>query len=388
MGALGLLAIVNLDATPAQMGTLETLRAAPVLVFGLFAGVWVDRLRRRPFLIWADIGRGLLLGLAAVAALSGGLRMAHLYAAGFVTGALTIIFNVAYRAYLPSLVARDRLVSANSRLSASESLAEIASPGLGGLLVQLIDAPLTLLLDAGSFLVSAGLMGWIQKPEPPRSPDLDASLPGNLWQEIRAGVGFLYGHSILRAFTATAATHNFFGGFFAALYGLYVLRAIELNTTSLGVLIGAGGIGALVGSVWAGRVSRRLGTGPALIITMFVSSTLSLLVPLAGGPAWMAFGLLLFSQLVGDFFLMIYTVLEISVRQSATPEGMLGRVNASFDFVAHGVGTSGILVGGLLGSAIGTRQALFVAVLGGILSVVWLLASPVRDLATEAVEMP
>jgi predicted MFS family arabinose efflux permease len=384
LGALGLLAIVNLGATPAQMGTLETLRAAPVLFLGLFAGVWVDRLRRRPFLIWADIGRALLLGLVAAAALSGSLRMVQLYVAGIVTGSLTVIFNVAYRAYLPTLAKREKLVSANSRLSASESLAEIASPGLGGLLVGLIGAPLTLLLDAGSFMVSAASVAWIRKPESPRSPAVDPDLPGNVWQEIRAGVGFLYGHSILRALTATAATHNFFGGFFAALYGLYVLRAIELNTTSLGVLIGAGGIGALVGSVWAGRVSRRLGTGRALIATMFVSSTLSLLVPLARGPAWMAFGLLLFSQLVGDFFLMIYTVLEISVRQSATPDGMLGRVNASFDFVAHGIGTLGILVGGLLGSAVGTRQALFIAVLGGILSVVWLLASPVRDLATEA----
>jgi predicted MFS family arabinose efflux permease len=161
----------------------------------------------------------------------------------------------------------------------------------------------------------------------------------------------------------------FSAAFFAALYGLYVLRAVELNTTTLGVLIGTGGVGALIGSFWAGRVSRRLGTGRALIATMFVSSVLSLLVPLAQGLAWAAVVLLLISQLIGDFFLMIYSILDISVRQSATPDAMLGRVNASFDFVAQGIGTLGIFVGGLLGSAVGTRQALFIAALGGISSV-------------------
>jgi predicted MFS family arabinose efflux permease len=380
LGALGLLAIINLDATPAQMGLLETLRAAPVLLVGLFAGVWVDRLRRRPILIWADLGRALLLGLAALAALRGSLRIQHLYLVGFLVGALTIFFNVAYRAYLPTLVFRKRLIGANSRLSASESLAEIASPGLGGLLVQLIGAPLTLLLDASSFLLSALSVGRIQEAEPPRRMYADQASTQNVWREISAGLRFLYRHSRLRALTGTAATDSFFGGFFAALYGLYVLRAIELSPTVLGILIGAGGIGALVGSLWAGRVSDRIGTGRALIATKLVSSALSLLVPLARGPAWVAVLMLLIPQLVGDFFLMIYGILDISVRQSAVPDEMLGRVNASFDFVAHGIGTVGILLGGLLGGAIGPRRALLVAALGGMSSVVWLLASPVRHM--------
>jgi predicted MFS family arabinose efflux permease len=380
LGALGLLAIINLDATPAQMGLLETLRAAPVLLVGLFAGVWVDRLRRRPILIWADLGRVLLLGLVALAALRGSLRIHHLYLVGFVVGTLTIFFNLAYRAYLPTLVVRNRLISANSRLSASESLAEIASPGLGGLVVQLVGAPLTLLLDASSFLISALSVSRIQKPEPSRRTYADQASVQNVWREISVGLRFLYRHSRLRALTGTAATDSFFGGFFAALYGLYVLRAIELSPTALGILIGSGGIGALVGSLWAGRVSDRLGTGRTLIATKLVSSALGLLVPLARGPAWLAVLMLLSAQLVGDFFLMIYSILDISVRQSAVPDEMLGRVGASFDFVAHGIGTVGILAGGLLGSAIGPRRALLVAVVGGMSSVVWLVASPIRHM--------
>lgn len=380
LGALGLLAIIHLEATPAQMGTLETLRAAPVLLLGLFAGVWVDRLRRKPILIWADLGRAGLLGLAAWAALSNSLRMEHLYVVGFVVGALTIFFNIAYRAYLPALVARKRLVGANSRLSASESVAEIASPGLGGLLVQLVGAPLTLMMDSGSFLLSALFVGWIHKTELPRRAVAGPDSTETVWREIRAGLDFVYQHSILRALVGAAATRNFFGGFFAALYGLYVLRTLGLNATTLGILIGTGGLGALIGSLWAGRISRRLGPGRALLATLFVGGVLNLLVPLAQGPAWFAILMLLIPQLIGDFFGVIYSILEISVRQSATPDAMLGRVNASFDFVAHGIGTLGIFVGGLLGSAIGLRPALLVAALGLTLASIWLLASPVRHM--------
>ncbi len=378
LGALGLLAILTLDATPAQMGTLETLRVLPVLLLGLFAGVWVDRLRRRPLLIWADIGHGLVLGLAALGALMGRLHIRHLYLVGFVTGALTIFFNTAYRAYLPSVVARDSLVDANSTLTAGESLAEIVSPGLGGLLVNLFGAPLTMMIDAGSFLISALFVGSIRTPESPRAMDADKGSPGTVWREITTGLRFLTRHPVLRALAGRAATRGFFGGFFAALYGLYVLRTVELSATLLGLLIGAGGLGALIGSFAAGRVSHRLGTGRALIATAAIGSVLNLLVPLAQGPAWLSILLLLISQLIGDFFGVIYTILEISVRQSATPDGMLGRVNASFDFVTQGVGAVGIFVGGLLGSGIGTRWALFVAVLGLMSATVWLLVSPVR----------
>ena len=380
LGALGLLAIITLDATPAQMGLLETLRAAPVLVFGLFAGLWADRLRRRPILIWADAGRAILLGLTALAAVSGRLQIEILYIVGFAVGALTIFFNVAYRAYLPSLVLRERLVGANSRLTGSESLAEIASPGLGGFLVQAIGAPLTLLADAGSFLLSALFVGRIKKPEVGRHVDGDQSSRQNAWREIGAGLRFIAHHPVLRALTGAAATSSFFGGFYAALYALYVLKAVGLNTTTLGLLIGAGGIGGLAGSFQAGRVSHRWGTGRALIVTLLLASALNLLIPLARNPGWAAILLLFFAQLVGDFFGVIYNIVETSVRQAAAPDAMLGRVTASYDFVAYGIGTIGIFVGGLMGSAIGMRNALIVAAFGLMSAAIWLLASPVRHM--------
>jgi predicted MFS family arabinose efflux permease len=235
-----------------------------------------------------------------------------------------------------------------------------------------------MVIDAASFVLSALFVGSIRTPEPPRAMGADEGSPGAVWREITAGLSFLTRHPILRPLAGRAATRSLFGGFFAALYSLYVLRTVELSATLLGLLIGAGGIGALVGSFAAGRVSHRLGTGRALIATAAIGSVLNLLVPLAQGPAWIGFLLLLVSQLIGDFFGVIYDILEMSVRQSTTPDGMLGRVNASFDFVAQGVGTVGIFLGGLLGSGIGTRWALFVAVLGLISATAWLLTSPVR----------
>ena len=379
LGALGLLAILDLDATPAQMGMLETLRAAPVLLLGLLAGVWVDRLSRRPLLILADVGRALLLAGVGLAAWNGWLRMEHLYAVAFVIGVLTIFFDIAYRAYLPALMTRERLVTANSRLSASESVAEIASPGLGGLLVQWLGAPLTLIVDGFSFLLSALFLLSIRRSEAPRCIKGTSSQTESVWSEIRTGLGFVYQRPILRALVGTAAMRRFFGGFFA-LYGLFVLKEVGLSATTLGILIGSGGIGALLGAVMVDQVRRRYGLGKVLIGTMFISGALNLLIPLAYGPTWLAIILLLIPQIIGDIFGVIYSILDISVRQSNTPDAMLGRVNATFDFVADGIGTVGMFVGGVLGSAIGMRSTLFVAACGIMLATGWLLVSPVREM--------
>jgi predicted MFS family arabinose efflux permease len=210
--------------------------------------------------------------------------------------------------------------------------------------------------------------------------DGDQSSRQNAWREIGAGLRFIAHHPVLRALTGAAATSSFFGGFYAALYALYVLKAVGLNTTTLGLLIGAGGIGGLAGSFQAGRVSHRWGTGRALIVTLLLASALNLLIPLARNPGWAAILLLFFAQLVGDFFGVIYNIVETSVRQAAAPDAMLGRVTASYDFVAYGIGTIGIFVGGLMGSAIGMRNALIVAAFGLMSAAIWLLASPVRHM--------
>lgn len=377
LGALSLLAILVLDATPAQMGILETLKAAPALMVGLFAGVWVDRRRRRPLLVGADIGRAVVLGLVALAAVAGLVKMVHLYTAALVVGSLTVLFNLAYHSYVPGLVRRDQLVDANSKLGATASLAEIASPGLGGLLVQLISAPFTMLLDAASYLASALFVGSIRRQE--KTPQRDAQ-SGSVWRDIETGLRLVTDHPLLRATAGASATRSFFGGFYAALYSLYVLREVGLSPAVLGLLIGAGGVGSFFGALLAGRFNRHLGWGNGLIVASFTSGSFALLIPLAAGPPLTAAVILLISQLIGDAFLTIYVIGELSLRQTITPDRLLGRANASFEFLVGGVGAIGILVGGLAGEVLGLRPATAVAALGMIFAFLWLFLSPLRGL--------
>ena len=377
LGALALLAILVLDASPVQMGILETLKAVPALLVGLFAGVFVDRRRRRPILVGADVGRALLLGLVVVLAFTGLLQMTHLYLVALLVGGLTVLFNLAYQAFVPTLVQRDDLVEANSKLGATASLAEIASPGLGGLLVQTISVPLTLLLDAISYLMSAVVIGLIRTPEAePATPAEE----GSIWRDVTVGLRLVVAHPLLRATAGASGTRSFFGGFFAALYGLYVLRELGLSPVVLGLLIGSGGVGAFFGALITGRFTQRLGWGTSLIVSSLTTSLFALLIPLASGPKYAVILILFVSQIVGDMFLAIYLIDELSMRQSITPDHLLGRVSASFEFLVGGVAAIGILVGGLMGQAIGLRPAMAVAAAGISLSFLWLVFSPIRGL--------
>jgi predicted MFS family arabinose efflux permease len=386
LGALGLLAILHLEATPAQMGVLETLRSLPVLLLGLFAGAWVDRAQRapgrRPLLIWADLGRAVLLGAVVVAAQGQILRIEHLYVVGFLIGACTVLFDNAYHAYVPSLVARRELVTANSRLSASTSVAEVVAPGMGGLLVQWIGAPLTVMLDAVSFVVSALAVGSIRTPEPPIPAD--ETQPQDIWREIQAGLRLVRQDRRLAALTTAATMSRFFGGFFQTLYALFALRVLELSPATMGALIGAGGIGSLLAALLVGRVARRLGLGLALISTLAIAGLLELLTPLAALPGAPVLFLMLIAQLCGDVFGTMHTILSTSLRQSITPAYALGRVNASYEFASGGVGVLGVLAGGLLGNAAGMTATLAIAACGIALSALWLI--PIRRISHDLSE--
>jgi MFS family permease len=374
LGALPLLAILLLRATPAQMGVLETLLAAPAIFIGLFAGAWVDRRRRRPLLIAADLGRALTLGSLPLLALAGWLNIGTLYGIALVTGSLTVLFEIAHPSYMPTLVQEEQLVEANSKLGASSSLAEIGSPALGGLLVQWIGAPLTVLLDALSFLASALFLGRIRRPEPAPAPP--AQRPA-LGRDIAAGLGLVVRQPLLRAMAGSSATRDFFGGFFGALYGLFVIRTLGLSPAVLGLLVGSGGAGALLGALLVPRLARHFGRGPTLAGAFLVSAALVLLIPLAGGPPLLAAGVLFAGQVLGDLALAVCSILALSLRQQITPSGLLGRVNASVHFLTGGCSTLGVLAGGLIGQFAGVRAAVIIAALGIQLASLWLVFSPI-----------
>jgi len=373
--AIPFTAILVLGATPFQMGLLGAAGLAPLLVVGLFAGVWVDRVRRRPLMLATDLLRALLLLSIPLAYALGTLSIAQLYVVMALAGVLTVLFDVAYESLLPQLVDREQLVEGNSKLGVSAALAEIAGPSAGGALVQLISGPLTLLLDALSFLFSAFMLLRIRAVEPP--PERPAERPPVL-RDVRDGLHAVFSHPLLRAMAVGAALRNFFGWFFGAIYGLYALQALGNSPLLVGITVACGGIGALAGALLTERLTRRLGVGWTIVGGVCLSTAMGPFIWLAGGLPLLALPLLMAVQIVGDGASTAAGINELSLRQRVAPERLLGRVNASMQVLGNGIGTLGLLTGGALAELIGLRATVAVAVLGGFVACVYLLCSPLR----------
>jgi MFS family permease len=371
-----LTALLVLHAGAAQMGLLSALGGAAVLVFGLVAGVWVDRVRRRPILIAADLGRAAVLASIPAAALAGALGMGQLYAVAAAAGVLTVFFDVAYQSYLPALVERDQILVGNSKLALSTSLAEIAGPGLTGFLVQLITAPIAILFDAVSFVISAVLLAGIRRPEsaPEQRP------PGRLLAEALAGLRWILADPVLRAIGLRSATAWVFHGFLGSLYMLYAIDILRLSPAVLGLVIATGGAGAMAGAWLAPRIERRFPLGPTFVATSAIYGLTTLLIPLAAAAPALAVALLAITQLIGDSALMVYSINELSLRQRVVPSAVLGRASSGMQLLARGVYPIGALLGGGIGARAGVVTALSIAAGGLLLSTLWLVASPLRRL--------
>ncbi|MGV3723812.1 MAG: MFS transporter [Actinomycetota bacterium] len=374
-GALPLAAVMTLGATPAQMGILGALETAPALLVGLAAGVYVDRFRRRPLLMLTDLGRALLLATIPLAAALGTLGLPQLYLIALLTGVLTVVFDIAYPSYMPTLVGRERMLEANSRLGISSSIAEMSGPALGGWLVQVLTAPFAILVDAVSFVISALFLVRIRTPEPKPEPRTEhvGVLP-----EALAGLRAIFREPRLRALVGAATTQSLFGGFFMALFSLFTIRELGLSPTVQGLVIATGGVGELFGALAAGRVARRYGMRRALIGTVLIGGLGTLAIPLAGwaGSVTAAALLLVAAQLIDDPALTIFHIHALSLRQTIAEPALLGRVNAGAHFCMMGALPAGALLGGLLGEAIGMQPTLFLGGLGITASAIWLLRWP------------
>jgi len=373
--AIPLTAVLVLAATPAQMGILGALDGVSVLVIGLLAGVWVDRVRCRPLLIATDLGRAFVLSTIPLAALLGVLHIWQLYIVTALAGMLTVIFTVAHSAFLPSLIPHESLVEGNSKLGMSDSLAEIGGPAAAGPLVQLISAPFAVFFDALTFLFSACCLGLIHTPEPlPAAHEQRKSI----WSDLMEGLRVVLKNPLLRALAGSAGIFSLFGNFVGALYALYVIRQLSAPPIFLGLLIATGGVSALAGAFMAERVVRRFGLGRTVGMGLFMYGVTGLLIPLAGGSVALALPLLFLSQLLGDASVSIYFIAEVSLRQSLVPANVLGRTNASMQFLSQGFAPLGALLAGILGGLIGLRLTILIGVLGVMLAGTWLLLSPVR----------
>ncbi|MAG36135.1 MAG: MFS transporter, partial [Dehalococcoidia bacterium] len=344
------------------------------------AGAWVDRLRRRPVLIATDLGRALLLGSIPLAALLGFLRIEHLYLVALLASVLTVFFDVAAGSYLPAIVSRGQLVEGNSKLAASESLAQIAGPGVGGVLVQLITAPLTILVDAISFLVSALSLRLIRAAEPAPTP---ADPEQRIWHEIGDGLRLLMREPVLRAFAGCSGTLNGFGGVFDALFKVYAIRHLAISPALLGTIFSLGSVAWFLGAVLVNRVTLRLGQGQTMLLGALLIGIANLLVPLAGVLLGAVLPLLVCRSLLLGIANPLYNVTSISMRQALTPPRLLGRVNASMEFIGVGTLPLGALVGGALAEMLGVWNALMIGALGGLVAVFWLVLSPVRSLRSS-----
>jgi MFS family permease len=382
--ALPLTAVLILDATPAQMGFLTAAEGIPSLLVGLFVGVWVDRYLRRPILIVADLGRAALLLVIPVAAILDVLRIEYLYIVAFLVGTLELVFDVAHRSFLPSLVKREQLVEGNSKLEMSRSVAMILGPGVAGGLVQLVTAPIAMAFDAISFLVSALLLGWIRTPEPAPKPSDQRQ---NIWEEIGQGFRLVSGNKLLRAIAGCIGTASLFDSVLEAVFVLYVTRELGIASGLLGLLFAIGSVGFLLGTLLPGWVTRRFGLGPGIIGALLLVGLSDLLIPLVEGSMAVVviMAVLMLAQFFFGFGFVIFNTGQVSLRQAITPDHLQGRMNAVMSFIGWGVVPLGGLLGGGLGETIGLRPTLLLAALGEILAVLWLLLSPMRSLPEQPV---
>lgn len=375
--ALPFTAILVLDAGPIQIALLSAAELVPAFLAGPFVGVWVDRLRRRPIMIAADVGRFALLGTIPLAHVFDTLTMEQLYAVAFFVGILTVSFDVAYLSYLPTLVNRDQLLEGNSKLAASSSVAEVGGFSLSGWLVQLVTGPVTILIDAVSFLFSAAFIAAIRAPEPP--PTL-ASERTSVREEFSEGVRFLVRDPVLRPLAASAVTLELAWRLFGAVFLVFVTKDLGFKPGLLGMTFAVGGVSSLFGALLARRSADRFGLGPSMWGGLILMSVSMLFIPLAQGATAVAVALLVAQQLVGDGGATVFEINQVSLRQSVTPKRMLGRVNAAIRLTSLAAMLLGSLIGGVMGETVGLRPTLIAGACAVFAAALWIIASPARGI--------
>ena len=380
--ALPLVAILTLDAGPIEVAVLRGMDLAVALAVGLVAGAWVDRLRRRPVLIWADLGRAALLSVIPISFMLGTLALWQLLVVAALTAVLTTFFDAADNAYLPTIVERERLLEANSALAASGSVAEFAGFGISGILVQLLTGPITIVINAVTYLVSAVLLLTVRHVEAPPPPREDRE---PVLDEIRQGLRLVRHNPVLRAFAGAQMLMSMLWGIFGATWFLFAIDELGVGPALVGIVAGVGGASSFIGAIVATRSTRRWGIGPVAIAAMLLAALGNLFIPLArAGLPLIAVACLVAQQLIADSAITVYDVTETSVRQALVADRELGRVASTFQVLSAGAQLVATIGAGLLAEVIGLRATSLLAPLGGLLAGAILYWSPVRDL----IELP
>jgi MFS family permease len=379
--ALPLAAILVLDASAFEVAVLGTVEFLPFLLFSLPAGVWVDRLARKPILVWADIGRAVVLASVPAAYLADALTIWQLYAVAFVAGTLTVFFDVAYMSYLPSLVEPEELVDGNAKLEISRSGAQLAGPAVAGGLVEIFRAPLAIFIDAVSFVASALFLFRIKREERVEAPSRESRL--GMRKELAEGLRFIFRNPYIRSIAASTAVFNFFSNVWGAVLLVFAVRELELEPGLIGVILAIGNVGAIAGALASSRLPRAIGLGRAIVVGAMMGAG-GLLIPLATPST--AAPLFVASFAILGFGVVVYNTSGISLMQAITPDRLLGRMNASRRFIVWGAIPLGALVGGAIAAATDLRTAIWVGTIGNSLAFLPVLLSPIRSL--ERVPVP
>jgi MFS family permease len=378
--ALPFAAIIVLKAGPVEISYIRSAELVAGLIFGLVAGAWVDRLRRRPILIWADLGRAILLGSIPLTFIFHAMSLLQLVLVAFAASVLSTFFDVADHAYLPTVVSRKRLVAANSALTATGSVAEFSAFGIGGFLIQIFTAPIAIAIDAVSFVFSALLLGTIKKQEPP--PTLHADREPVL-REIGEGLRILLGSPLLRALALSHGGTHILWGIFGTSYLIFAYEELKLDVATVGVIAAIGGLGSLAGSALAPIMVRKLGIGNSIllgIVGFIAGNALIPLAPASGAVMGISLGALFLigQQLLGDSLATVFEITETSLMQASVSDRVLGRVNASFNTFTTLLTLGGAIAGGIIAETYGLRTAFWVGLAGAALTLAVVWFSPVR----------
>lgn len=372
--AVPLLAISTLQASSFEVSLLRAFQTIAYLLIGLQVGAWCDRMRCRPVLVSVDLGRALALGSVPVAAAFHILTFGQLFAVVFVTGVLTVFFDVAHQTYLPRLIGRDQLVEGNARLQGNASVAAVAAPTIAGYLVQWFTAPFAVLADAASYLWSAVWLRSIRAREQP-SPRVEGS---TMRLEIAEGLRLVAGHPLLRAIAGNGMTQSLAQSAHTAIIVVFLVRTVHLSPAQIGLLTSVGLAGAIVAALSTRRLIGVVGHSRLMWVISLVNGVGFLLFPLTSAGGRLSFYAA--AGFVTSFCIIALAVVQVSFQQSVCPERLLGRMNATMKFLIWGAMPPGSVLGGLLATFVGLRTTLWVAAAGVLLAAAWLLFSPLRSM--------
>lgn len=375
--ALPLIAALSLNATPFEMGVLRAVEYAPFLLFGLFAGVWVDYLPKRLLLITMDFCRAAILLIIPLLFVLGSLNMLSLWIVAFLTGVCTTFYAICYQSFVPYMLEKDQLTDGNSKLELSRSISETSGPGLAGMLVQLLSGAFAIILNAVSSVISGMMLLFLKVDEPKRNKNEKSN--SSVWRDIGEGLRFVFRNRYLSAIAGCSATTNFFLNILFAILILYATREIGLSAALVGLLMTLSSIGSLISAVISNRVVARFGFGAAIVGSAFFQGLGGLFFLGAVGSKHFAFVMICIALFIVTFSMTIYNVAQVSFRQMITEKHVLGRMNATMRTIVWGSIPLGAFTGGLLGTWIGLYPTIIVAVCGGMFSFLWVLLSPVRS---------